>query len=230
MSRYEYSPQGWSDQYAFVIGWDNALESYFGLVIDTSISRDDASVIVAVGGTPPPKFADVDNLMRAFNSRIKGKLPPVQLPQELRPKLKKDAQRTVVNAVTLSAPGERDPSRHRIAPVRPCMALGTNIGYLTEDELQATFDGMADQYFRLERLYLARKAAGLDEHNDEDTKRVRQSLGTMGGVCELVNAMVQTDALVAAEVLKAFHGFSAEAARVLQAESTDAGTLSPCLH
>jgi len=231
MSRYQYLPQGWPDQYAFTIGWDNALGSYFGLVIDVSISQGEDGVIVAIGGVPP-HFEDLDNLMRVVNRRIKDRLPPIELPSELRRELRKDAnaETPVVNSLTWTPEGEGAPSAGRKPPIRPHTALGTTTGYLNADEVQGVMDGMADKYVRLERLYLARKAKGLTEDNDEDTKLIRRSLGEMSAVCQLLDALVRTTALVAAEALKPFQELAAAAADVLDTQSAHAAAPSETVH
>lgn len=167
--------------------------------------------------------------MRVVNGRLRDRLPPVELTGELRQALRKDAKskRPLVNGLTISDPGKGTPP----PPLaRPSMALGTLQGCLEGDELRDVMDGMADKYFRLERLYHARKAEGLSEDNDAGTKLIRISLEHMGMVCQMLQAMVQNDTLVVADALHPFYELSAKAARVLHAESADAGRTAETVH
>lgn len=223
MSRYEHTPPGWPPHCSLVIGWDVPLGSYFALVIDTTINREQQGEVAAFGGEPP-HFRELDNLLSVVNRRLRDRLPPIQLTGELRQLLRKDAKskRSVINALTVSDPGKSTP-----APplTRPSMALGTHQGCLEGYELRAVLDGMAEKYFRLEKLYLARKAEGLSEDNDTATRRIRGHLGNMGMIGQTLQAMVQSDALVLASALQPFYELSAEAARVLQAESAPVETI-----
>jgi hypothetical protein len=230
MSRYELLPPGWSAPHALVVGWDDALESYFSQVIDTSISQNDECLILSLGGEPP-RFRDPEALLRVTNRRIADRLPPVRLPPELLRTLMQDANRTVVNAITVM------PTGHTVSPTkqqpasRPWRTLGATTAYLSTIELQEELDGMADQYHRLKALYLAKKAAGLDEENDERTELICQNLGQMGVVCQTLASMAHVpDILVAKAALKDFQAFSAEASHILHAESAGADALSKCLH
>jgi hypothetical protein len=148
---------------------------------------------------------------------------------ELRRLLRKDAKskRPVITASTVS-----DPDKSTPAPplTRPGMALGTHQGCLEGDELREVLDGVADKYFRLEKLYLARKAKGLTEDNDAGTKRIRGSLGNMSMVGRTLQGMVQADTLVVASALQPFHELSAKADRVLAAESADADRPAETVH
>ena len=135
----------------------------------------------------------------------------------------------VVNALTVTPLGQAEaaePGR----PLRPAVMLGTGEGYLDAIDLQEVLDAMADQYFRLERLYLPRKTAGLTEENDADTRLILGNLGHVGMACQFLDAMVHTDALVAEAALKSFYEYSAEAAEVLQAHEAVAAAPGEAVH
>jgi hypothetical protein len=217
MSRHEFVPDGWPSTYLLAIGWDHGIGSYFAQVIDTSISDDSHCLLVSFGDKPPHfhDFDKLENLMRVVNTRFKATLPPIQLTPQLRRTLKMDTEMTVVNSMTVKREGQAEEQGEHETASRPWRSLGTADGYLTGEELKDVFDGMADKYFRLEAIYLAKKADGLSEHNDEDTQRIYQHLGTMGGICHTFAALVKGDALVAAAALKPFQAMAAEAARVL---------------
>jgi hypothetical protein len=93
MSRYEFLPPGWSSTYSFAIGWDGPLSTYFGQVIDSSISDDDDRVIVWAGAMPP-YYSDLDKMMCAVNDGITGKLPAITLATAMRAQLIKDKKRS----------------------------------------------------------------------------------------------------------------------------------------
>jgi hypothetical protein len=92
MSRYEYHPPNWPDNHSFAVGWDPALETFFAQVMDHSISRNDDCVILWVGG-PPPHYSDVDEMMGAVNSRIKGQSEHITLTQAMRKRLIRDKEK-----------------------------------------------------------------------------------------------------------------------------------------
>jgi hypothetical protein len=225
MSRYDYIPPEWPAHCSLAVGWDDALESYFGLVIDTTVGQGDDAVIAAVGGMPP-RFNDLDNLMRVVNARIRGRLPPVQLTRELRRVLTKDAARPVVNSISVTPPGAPAPAREPQPAARPCSTLGSCLAFLTAGELREVMDGMAGQFVRLETLYRTKQAAGLSEANDEKTKSIRVGLEQMEILCTILGSMVQTpDILVAIEALKPFYALSASAARILAGADRPAETV-----
>jgi hypothetical protein len=221
MSRHEYTPPGWPSHCSFTIGWDDPLRSNFALMTDRSLGQGEAGNLLATG-SEPPHFRELDNLLRVVNGCIRDRLPSLQLPPDLRRQLRRaaDARRPVVNGLTVTDPGERAADPPPLT--RPAMALGTHQDYLEGDELQEVLDGMADRFFRLERIYLARKAAGLTEHNDADTKRVRISLEHMQMVCHTLDSFLRTDTLVAVAAVEPFYELFAEAARVLQAHEAHA--------
>jgi hypothetical protein len=222
MSRHEYRPPGWPEHCSFVIGWDDPLGTYFGLVIDASTGQDGDGIIAAFGNEPP-RFGELDNLVRAVNGRIRDRQPHVQLPSELSRELRKEAkaERPIVNSLTWSEPGEEETPDQPL--IRSAMALGTQLDYLDAEELRDVLGDIADTFFRLERLYLTRKAAGLSEDNDGDTKLIRSSLANMDMVGHVLGSFVQfPDILVAAEAIDPFYEIAAEADRVLQAHAADA--------
>jgi hypothetical protein len=229
MSRHEYTPPGWPSHYRFVIGWDDPLGSYFAVVSDCSAGPGEDGNIVAAAGEPP-HFKELDKLMRVVNGRLEGRLPPVQLPGELARAMRKDAkaERPVLNALTMTDPGDRAPGSTPL--IRSCTALGTHQDYLEGDELRDVLAGMADTFFRLERLYLPRKEDGLTEHNDADTKLIRTSLEHMDMVCHILASFLRGDALVAAAALKPFYELSAYAAEVLQAHEAVAAVAGETVH
>lgn len=222
MSRYTYSPPGWPPQCKLLVGWDDPLGTYFGLVLDPSLGQGDAGIVAAFGGEPP-RFDDLDKLMRVVNGRLRDRLPPVQLPGELRQALRKDARakHPVINDITVTSPGGRKPNRPPLA--RPIQELGTATGYRNAGELRGELDGLAATLVRLDRLYWEKKAIGLSEENDEETKRIRLSLEGMSMVCHILSSLVHVpETLVADEALRPFREIAAEAARVLSGEAAPA--------
>jgi hypothetical protein len=220
MSRHEFVPDGWPSTYLLAIGWDHGIASYFAQVIDTSISDDRHSLLVSFGDKPPHfnDFNKLENLMRVVNGRFKATLPPIQLTAELRRTLKMDADGPVVNSMTVTREDQAEERGEHETASRPWRSLGTADGYLTGEELKDVFDGMADKYFRLEAIYLAKNAEGLTKHNDEDAKRIYQHLGTMGGVCQIFAGLLKGEALVAEAALKPFRAMADDAARFLNEE------------
>jgi hypothetical protein len=92
MSRYEILPPGWSADYAFAVGWDRPLGTYFAQVMDYSISHDDDCVLVWVGAMPP-YFTDLDAMMKVVNDRIRGRLPAIILNKEMKGRLIRDRRK-----------------------------------------------------------------------------------------------------------------------------------------
>ena len=222
MSRYKLVPPGWPATCSVFVGWDEDWGTYFAQVIDTSISQDDACLIVSLG-SEPLEFCDLDELMRATNRRIGDRLPPIRLPQKLRRLLSKDKKRPVLHAITLTTGGERAALSWQQMASRPWSMLGSPTAYLNTTELRQVLDGITVQFHRLQVLYRAKKAAGLSEHNDESTELIRWNLEQIGAVYETLTSMVQIpDILVARAAMKNIHAFSAEAAHVLHAESANA--------
>jgi hypothetical protein len=95
MSRYIFNPPGWDRIIEFAAGWDPALETYFGQVMDC---RDDGYAIVWVGAMPP-HYSDPDDMMRAVNAGVAGilsipgiavPLPPLKLSNRVRARLMRD--------------------------------------------------------------------------------------------------------------------------------------------
>jgi hypothetical protein len=92
MSRHEYTPDGWSSDYSFAVGWDPALETFFAQVMDYSLGRDDNCVIVWL--TPRPReILHPDELVRIVNRRIGGMLPAVRLSKKMSERLMRDRER-----------------------------------------------------------------------------------------------------------------------------------------
>jgi hypothetical protein len=223
MWRHEYRPPGWPEHYSFVIGWDDPLGTYFGLVIDAPPCREGSSIVLAAGGEPP-HFLDLDNLMRVVNGRNRSRLSPSSLPAELRRELRKEAatDRPVVHEFTVTVEGVDTPAAASKQPGRSPAALGTTTGYLERHRLREVMDLMVGRYSRPERLYWVKKEGGLTEENDADTRLIRQSLGNISMICQVLDAMVHTDTLVAESALQPFYKLAADADRVLQAASTAA--------
>lgn len=228
MSRYECMPPGWGEPYVFVVGWDDALNSYFAQVIDTSIRPAEDCAVISIGHRPPA-FSDIEALMRVVNTHIKGIFPPVRLAPELRRLLEKDANRPIVSHMELRPAGQsRRPQEPTPPPDgRPWWELGTTEGFLDGPDLDEVMEGMVNQYVRLRDLYLERTADGLDENNDTGTAQIFHTLQDMEGVCHALSSMIETpDMLVARTALHAFYAISADADRVLDAESTQPVTAS----
>ena len=213
MSRYPFTPPGWPADRSCVIGWDDALGSYFALVLD------DAGRIIAASGDQPPRFAKLDNLLRVINARLKGQLPPIQLTGECRHALAADAGKPVVNAMAITAPGAEKPPPAQPTSREPAL-LGTRAGYLDAEELYDVLDGMAATFGRLEEHYHTSIAAGAD---GETIARLHGALGSLEIVCNLLATMMQTPGiLVAATALDPFRELAADAEHLLHGEAADA--------
>jgi hypothetical protein len=89
MSRYEYLPEGWPENFRFAVGWDPAAETYFAQVMDYSIGRGDDCVILWLGALKP-HYPYVDKLMEDVNDRIRGQLPETTLTEARMARLAKD--------------------------------------------------------------------------------------------------------------------------------------------
>jgi hypothetical protein len=222
MSRYEFVPTDWPATFTFAIGWENALATHFAQVIDTAIPLTDDRLLVSLGHEPP-KFDDLDALMRVLNQRIQGSLPEITLTPDLRRQLRKDAsaKRPVVNHIDLMPPGQRAPSETLERPVvLPWWELGTDASYLNAFELREAFDGMGPQFFRLQDLYEARIEAGLTEDRDEGTRLVLHNIKKMAAIGHILASIANApDILVAKAALDAFSPILDEAARVFESES-----------
>ncbi len=230
MSRYKLVSPGWPTTCSVFVGWDEDWGTYFTQVIDTAISQGDDSLIVSLG-SEPLEFCDLEELMQATNRRIGDRLPPIRLPQKLRRLLSKDKKRPVLHAITLITGGERAAPAAQQMASRPWSMIGSPTAYLNTTELRQVLVGITDQFHRLQVLYRAKLEAGLSEHNDESTKLIRWNIEQIGAVYEALTSMVQVPhLLVARAAMKNIHAFSAEAAQVLHAESTNAGLLSTRLH
>ena len=220
MSRYEFVPNEWPATCAFVVGWDNALESYFAQVIDTAIHQPDERLIISLGHQPP-KFGDIEALMRVVNKRIKGTFPQLTLTPELRRQLRKDAssKRPIVNHINVILEGQAPAPKLEIPVAMTWWELGTDVGYLDAIELREMFEAMGPQFFRLEDLYQARIAEGVNEHNDAGTQLILRNLQAMLAIGDVVSSLLRApDILVAKTALDAFSPIILEAARVLETE------------
>ena len=88
MSRYEFVPDGWPAHHSLTLNWDRPWRAYVALVADNSVPPGQDKVILRVGCKPPhDRYPDLDDMMRALNAAIAGKLPAVTLSQEMRQKL-----------------------------------------------------------------------------------------------------------------------------------------------
>jgi hypothetical protein len=122
MSRYILNPPDWDRLIEFAIGWDPALETYFGQVIDP---RDDGAAIVWVGALPP-HYTDLDDLMRAVNADVAAitsipgidlPLPPLKLSNRVRVRLMKDRDNHFKAMGRQSWPG-----KHQLRPALDVLA------------------------------------------------------------------------------------------------------------
>ena len=224
MSRHQFTPPGWPQSCSLLIGWDDALESYFALVIDAG------SVIASAGDKPPLKFTATDHLMRVVNARIKERLPPVQLDRERRKALTDDAKRPVVNSMIVTPHGKpAQPVMPHTPPIRTADTLGTQRGFLTQDDLRDILDEMAGRFFRLQQRDRDKQAQSQSQADDDQAKAIRASLDSMGAICHLVDSMAHTPGILVAEsAFEPFRGYIADADRILQAEAD--AMPSPVIH
>jgi hypothetical protein len=85
MSRYEFVPDGWTAPYSLALSWDKPWRAYVALVADKSVPPGQDWIIIRIGCKPPhDHYPDLDDMMRALNESIKGKLPAVTLSHQMR--------------------------------------------------------------------------------------------------------------------------------------------------
>jgi len=222
-----YAPR-LGEPYVFTVGWDDALNSYFAQVIDTSIRPAVDCAVISIGHRPPA-FSDIEALMRGGQHAHQRHLPAGQAGPGVAPAPGKgrepaDRQSHGVEAGRAIAPAT---GADATPDGRPWWELGTTEGFLDGPDLDEVMEGMVNQYVRLRDLYLERTADGLDENNDTGTAQIFHTLQDMEGVCHALSSMIETpDMLVARTALHAFYAISADADRVLDAESTQPVTAS----
>ena len=93
MPRNEFLPDGWPASYSLDLNWDKPWRAYVALVRDKSAPPGQDGVMIRVGCKPPhDRYPGLDDVMRALNASIAGKLPAVTLSEEMRQNLA-DAKR-----------------------------------------------------------------------------------------------------------------------------------------